>query len=477
MTESKVILLLQTFTKANLSAFHKYLQSPFFNENVDMLKLFKILLPTIKDTQSKAKRLGKTEVWVKLFSKQTPYNDLKMRRLNSELNRLAQLFLAYQAYQNDPLVEQSYMVKSLNNPKLQKHFDGAIRQARAMEAKLGLKNDNYHFIEFQIQYSRLLFQEKTRKLVDGFEHLEKADYHLDCYYYSKKLKHYCDAIGYKSFLSQQPNINIDFKLVDFLNNSTYKEEPIIKAFLITFKMLTDEHAEPYFAELKEFVINAKSYFSKKDLTTLFVHLQHYCIYEQINKGNTQYFHELFDIQKFLLLEELIIDDGVLDPQYYKNITTVGVYVKEFEWVEQFIQRYTEMLPAQNQENALNYNLAKLYLHQHKYDAVIDQLREVEFKNYVYALGGKMMLVKTYLELDEDLALDNLIDSFRIYIRRNKLISNTLKTQYLNDLRFIKKLSTLAPYDKDGLVKLEAQIQKCKAMVDKKWILEKIAARK
>ena len=74
-------------------------------------------------------------------------------------------------------------------------------------------------------------------------------------------------------------------------------------------------------------------------------------------------------------------------------------------------------------------------------------------------------------------MTDLIDSFRIYIRRNKLISNSLKTQYLNDLRFIKKLSTLAPYDKDGLAKLEAQIQKCKAMVDQKWILEKVEARK
>ena len=105
--------------------------------------------------------------------------------------------------------------------------------------------------------------------------------------------------------------------------------------------------------------------------------------------------------------------------------------------------------------------------------MIEQLREVEYQNLVYALGAKLMLLKTYYELKEFLALDSLIDSFRIYLRRNKLISADVKQQYLNVLRFVRKLSSVPPYNRNAINRIREQIDRCKALADKKWILEKL----
>ena len=82
--------------------------------------------------------------------------------------------------------------------------------------------------------------------------------------------------------------------------------------------------------------------------------------------------------------------------------------------------------------------------------MIEQLREVEYKNLTYSLGGKLMLLKTYYELEELNPLSSLLDSYSIYLRRNKLISRELKQQYLNVLRFTRKLASIAPYDKKGI---------------------------
>ena len=89
-------------------------------------------------------------------------------------------------------------------------------------------------------------------------------------------------------------------------------------------------------------------------------------------------------------------------------------------------------------------------------------------------GGKLILLKTYYELNEYIALDSLIDSFRIYIRRNKIIPREVKQQYLNMLRFVKKLSSTIHGDKKAIEKIHSQIDKCKALAGKKWILEKVA---
>ena len=164
----------------------------------------------------------------------------------------------------------------------------------------------------------------------------------------------------------------------------------------------------------------------------------------------------------------------IDFQHYKNIIGIGLKVKEDFWVEQFIQNYTQYIVEDKRENAKNYNLAKLYFSQKKYYQVIEQLREVQFANHIYALNGKTILLKTYYELQEYQALDSLIDSFRIYIRRNKLLSNEAKQQHLNLLRFTKKLSGILPRDKISIEKISNQINTCKALAGKNWILEKVA---
>ncbi|MEM8908188.1 MAG: hypothetical protein AAGD05_10120, partial [Bacteroidota bacterium] len=172
----------------------------------------------------------------------------------------------------------------------------------------------------------------------------------------------------------------------------------------------------------------------------------------------------------------IFVNGELAPGNYKNIITIGLMVREFDWAENFIQNYTHRLPKANQDNDRNYNLAKVYFFTGQYEKVIEQLREVEYKNLDYSLGGKLMLLKTYYELQEYRALDSMMDSFRIYLRRNRIISREVKQQYMNVLRFVKKLALTAPYDKKSIAKIKEQINNCKALADKQWILQKVAER-
>ena len=143
-------------------------------------------------------------------------------------------------------------------------------------------------------------------------------------------------------------------------------------------------------------------------------------------------------------------------------------------MEYFIQHYTEKLSAEHRANALTYNLAKVYFHQAEYDKVIEQLREVEYQSPVYALGSKLLLLLTYFEMGEFLALDSLLDSFRIYLRRNQQISREVKQQYLNVIRFARKLSRINPGDEKRLLKIEQQVQNCKTLAARQWLQEKIA---
>lgn len=473
LISSKLLSLLKTFSKHDLNSFKKFVASPFHNEQEELVQLFSIIDQYLRgsEKEQKTNQLEKEVIWEQIFGKKK-YNDVRFRRLSSDLIKLVYSFLSYNSYQKDGLSEQLNLLKALRKLSLNKHFDSTFKQISQALDKNASRNADYHLSSFTNNYNLFNFPKNVQAKIKLFNNLEQADYHLECFFIIKKLENYCDYIGYKEGISFDVKITLPPSFLEYVENSIFIKDPFVKAYFLVAKMLLEPEETAYFLNLKEHLEKNSIHFTLQELDTFYIHLKNYCIVK-VNEGKTDYFSQLFEIFQTLLKEKIILKDGTISPQNYKNITTVGLHVKAYDWVENFIQTYTSYLPKAHRENALTFNLAKVYFSQKKYDQVIEQLREVEDKNHVYALGGKLILLKTYYELNEYSPLDSLTDSFRIYIRRNKIISREVKQQYLNLLRFVKKLSSTIPGDKKALDKIRGQIAKCKALAGKKWILEKV----
>ena len=470
MKLSKIATLLATFSPASLYRFRKYLGSPFFNENPDLIKLFDLLVQEVIPDREEA--LEKEGLWSALFST-TPYNDLTLRRLNSELVRHALSFLGMERFRSEPFWEAEAVLPDLLDPGLAKHFDGVVRQVQLLRQKEPAHSLVSHYHQHRIEFFRHQQVETSGQKPDTLEFLEAADFHLDCYYFAQKLKNHCDALGYQKTLALEADLGRIPGLLEYLQHSPFAGVPLVKGYLLALQMLLHPEEESFFQALRALLQSTGKQLAKGERQTLFIHLMNYCIDTKINKGRTEYFDELFQLYQVALDQEIILEEGILDPFHYKNIITVGLRIQAFDWTEHFIQQYTPLLPEAHQANAHTYNLAKVYFQQHAYEKVIGQLREVEYQDQVYALGARLMLLKTYFELGEFLALDSLSDSFRIFLQRHKRISRDVKQQYLNVLRFVKKLSNIRPKDNAALEKIRKQVFDCPALADKDWILEKI----
>lgn len=475
MPSRKLITLLDDFSGYDLNRLRRYLTSPYFNENEEVIQLFDLIDDRIREKtlhEDQDHATAKKKLWQQIFGKKR-YNDTHMRRLLSELIRHALNFLALEQYQTQPVLEQTLLLNILKDQKFDLHFAGAIRQASNYQEKSGLRDASFHFFQHLLEEQQFQKNEKSDKKSEIAEKLALADYHFNCYYISKKLKYLGDALGYREFLSIEAEVELPPGFMEWLRQSKYIEEPIIHAYFLVIQLFLQPEKETFFHELKQVLETCGDIFQKPELKELYIHLVNYCIYKKINIGEVAFFNELFEIFKTSLAKEIWLEKGIIEPQYYKTIISVGLHVNAFDWVENFIRTYTDKLPPADQENAKTYNLAKVYFQQAQYDKVIGQLREVEYQNLNYALGGKLMLLKTYYELNEYLALDSLMDSFRIYLRRNKLISKDVRQQYLNVLRFVKKLSNIRPGDEAAIAKTRQQINDCKALADKSWILQKL----
>ncbi|PHN06722.1 hypothetical protein [Flavilitoribacter nigricans] len=204
----------------------------------------------------------------------------------------------------------------------------------------------------------------------------------------------------------------------------------------------------------------------------------YCI-RQINLGQDEFRRELFQLYKQGLRIGLIMQNGMLSEWNYKNITALGCSLKEYEWTENFIQEYKDMLPSHRRENAYNYNLAHLYYNKKQYSEALSVLLLVQFTDVKYHLNTSFLLLRTYFALKDTEALLSLIDTFRIYVIRNRKITTDQKRGYTNFLRFAKKLVLIrhqAPaYSRqtveEKLVDLAKKVESTSNVINKYWILE------
>jgi len=474
MLSDKLIRLLKSFSKPQMNRFRKYLISPFFNENEILVRLFDLIKDNFDKSnpvKKEVKDLEKSDVWNELFAS-VPYKDAQLRRLCSDLTREAMHFLAYLELEKNPVEEQVYLLRAINQPQLNKHFMGVVRQTKELQHKNGYENDGFYYSRFRME--ALLQQHADEKGGKNYgpEHIGRADFNLDCFYLINKLRHYSNMLMWKTVRSVDLSLNVFPNFLEYVRDSVYYEIPAVAIqYQIALTFLQPEE-ENHFNELRALLVKHNALFEKVELQNMYLAAQNYCAY-QLNLGKLKYYKELFGIYKILIEKEIILVDGKFATGNYKNIITVGLMVDEPEWVEAFIKVYTDALPKSSQDNDRNYNLAKVYFHQKHYEKVIEQLREVEYKTLVYSLGGRLMLLKTYYEIKEETALDSLIDSFRIFLRRNQTISRDVRQQYLNVLRFIKKLATTARYNKSSLSSVKKQIEECKVLAAKKWLLEKV----
>lgn len=474
MLRSKLLSLLDSFSNTQLSKFDQFVSSPYFNEHENLLKLYQYLYKNLSDNKlyHSAKQLDKEVVWANLYENK-PFNDAHLRGLASSLLQLAYQFIHAESCHEDPLKGRVAVMERLKAPSMDKHFSGLARQfTRMKEQQPEEGSTQFHQLYYFHRLHHQQIEETGQKQTD-FKPLETADRYLDAYYYLEKLKHYCDALGYRNFVASQPEISLPKGFWDMLEGAKLIDFPLINAYVLVAKMLEKPEQENAFWQLKELLFNNYKRFTQDDQLTLFIHLTNYCINNKINAGQANFYPALFEVYQQAIETGIFYQNGRLQPQDYKNIITVGLRVEAFNWVETFIQENTHMLPEENQENALTYNLAKVYFFQKEYEKVIEKLREVEYNDLVYALGSKLMLLRTYYELGEFIALDSLIDSFRIYLRRNQKISRDMKQQYMNVLRFVKQLSKVAPRDQSALQKIQQKVELCNALAAKQWVLKKI----
>lgn len=474
MRDRKVVMGLMSLTVYELNSFGKYVHSPYFNVNQNINQYFNIIEHAIKN--GLVDQLNPNEIWGQIFPS-LPYHNQKFLKLNSDLLNLLENFLAQKEYEASEILQANFKLEGAKKRNITKLYNGIIGELERL--RLNDINQSVEFYYNKYLIERNLFnlktenEKKNEKIEISTElNIKDISDQLEYFYIAEKLRLYCTLLSWKKMYKLDIELGNMSYILDKAQEHQYFKIPAIKIYYLMY--LTYEYGDDIknYENLKHEINTFGHKFPENERWEIYSTAISYCI-NRVNKGDLTFQQETFLLYKEVIENNLLTKDETISQTTYRNIVFFALRVEEFSWAENFIYEYAKYVDEKYRNNAVEFSLARLEFYRKKYSKVIEHLYKVTYEDVWYNINAKTILLASYFELDELDALESLLQSFKMFINREKSLSSDRKTHYLNLVKFTHQLIKIHPKDKVKLEKLKTEIEETKGVVSKPWLLEKV----
>lgn len=474
MNKTKIYQVLKKFNSHEINRLEKFIISPFFNSNEKVSHLFQTLYNHFKF--SNPKELEKDQIWSKLYKK--PYDDVKFRKLCSDLLKLVERYFTQIAFEASPEEQNQFLIQELIKRNEEKLFSTALSRSKVQLSRTNERSSSFFYNQYKLGANKFSlsteFDLKTQKTKDGMgTNIEEISRNLDNFYLIEKLKYYLSANTIKKIRNENHEFALIPEITQYLGSADLSKEPALKLYYQTYLAFTSDQDDYHYELLKQLIFENLNVLGRDEGRDIFEAALNFCI-RRVNQGNSKFHKEALDLYKYSLNSKIMFSkEDELSPTTFRNIVIFAVRESEFNWAEEFINKYAQYLPEKYRDNAINYNSARIQWYRKQFDKVIELIRDVEYQDLTYNLNSKFMLLASYYELKEYDSLFYFINSYKAFLRRNKSINPKRKASYMNFVNIINKLANLESGDKPQIRKIQLEINESEAILSKKWLLEKV----
>ncbi len=468
MEKSLLLQVLRSCSKKEFRELRKWLHSPMHNQRQDVVRLFDYLLED--NHLYKDDFLQKEIVYRWVFGKET-FDDAKLRQTIYFLNKCVEEFLIYQELRHNKVRAQIALATVYRKKKLRKPFQKNLKVTNNLQEKQEFRNHQYlrneYFLQNELYYFQITIKRKRIDL-----NLQEVSNALDATYIADKIRQSCLMLTHQSVYEKQSyDVGMLNEVLEYAKMKNFLEFPAIAMYYYSYMSITDRENESHFQNLKNEISEFGYLFPKTEMMDILLSATNYCI-GRMNAGHSQYIREAFELFRWGLKEQVLLDEGVLSRITFMNIVTIGNMLGEYDWVEKFIHGYKNYLEDQYRDDLVHYSLARLHFEKGDYSTAMQLFRQVEYDDILMNLNAKMMQFKMFYEQDELDVVESLLESMRTYLVRKKVLGYH-KANYKNIIRLTKKMLKINPYNKNQKAKLLKEIEEANPLAERKWLLKQL----
>lgn len=459
---NKVGVTLATFSKAEQRAFSQFIISPFFNQREDVIRLYQWI--------QKGEALAPKEQAFEYVYSGAPFDEQKLRLVQSYLQRLAEQFLAYQHWRNTPGAYESDLVQVFRHRGLEIHFQEALKTAKVVLDRQPLRNGDYRNRLEKILWEEARFE--SLRHPTEVKYLEQLSDNADLIWVTQKLRYLCLNRTQQIMYKADHPLRLRQEVERVVKQAGMLQNPVVATWFYCLKMLEQAESVGFFSQFKKVFLEQGQLFNGDEIRDLYLFAINYCI-RQVNEGHKQFFHDIMDFYKDGLQKEYLFDKGILSRFTYHNIVAAALQTREFEWVEDFIGRYKNTLERSYRDSSYSFSLARLEFTRKRYDAALHLLQHSNYYDPLLSLAAKTMALKIYYELGEFDLLHAHLEALKNYIRRKANLGYH-RDNYLNLVRYTQKLIMVNRFDKREVRQLQQKISNEPVLTEREWLLEQLS---
>lgn len=467
MQNSHLTLVLRTLSKKEERELRKWLCSPVHNQREDVVALFEYLMAG--DHLREDKFLRKERVFSRIFP-QEPYDDAKVRQTMHFLLKAVEEFLIYKEQRGDEVRARMALSSVYRKRKLDRAFRKAVRGVETLQQKAPYRNEQFLRNEYLLQMEKYQFQEGKKRTTEM--NLQEVSDALDHTFIADKLRQTCLMLSHQAVYKAEYKIGLLDEVLAYVEQNQLEKLPAIAAYYFVYRSLTgQEDSNSYFERLKQLISDKGRLFPHHELRDIYLMAINYCV-SRYNAGDDSMPVELFKLYRNGIENKILLENNALSHFTFRNIVNLGTALKEFDWVNSFINNYQQYLSEKYRETFVQFSKAKLHFTKREFDKAMQLLAQSDFDDILTNLYGKSMLIIMYYEKDELDALESLLGSMRTYIRRRQ-VTGVHKLAYTNIIKYSRKLIRINPFDRTQVSKLREEVESAKPLPEKEWFLKQL----
>lgn len=472
MKHSKMIEMLKRFSAKALKRFEAFIASPYFNKN-EKIKEYVLFLTKLAPKWAEEQLTDEAQ-FLAVFGK-IPFDRQKLYYLRSDTTELLEAFLMQEHLNINQIDQELVLLDFYLKENLSEYFEIAYKKCLDILKKEKIRDGKYYYDYFRLNWLEIVYQEMVQQGKGNFRYQEQQHI-LDIFYLTNTLSLHISSLSTSAVLSVKKNESLPLKtLLKYVEKGdAFLNIPIIQLLYHHAKMLLEPDNELLVSQSLGILEANLAQLPAHTLTAMFSIIRNrYVAY--INQGNKSYEAKLLHLYKKQIQSDNILDSkGELPTGVFNNIITLVLRAKDFEWFELLINRYSDKLPALYRESTVHFAHAKHQFSRQNYPLVLQHLTKMENYSDVFTdINTRKLLAQTYYALAEIENVGSTLNTFRVFLSRNKNLSEKNKDFYLN---FAAAMTKLISLDKTNFNKIKKYISFIEELnpPEKTWFIEQVS---
>lgn len=472
------IQLLQAMSPGSIELFGEYLNFPPFNSQARLSAFFDLVNRYILQPQDWEFELESVLDEHAILPSQVP-------KLHTLLQQKIDQFLAFQLIEEKPHRWMPYVLDAYN----QLEVDETLKEKKwkQLEKRLSSEVEGTELLFRKMELEHFFVQSQVSgPSKPGQSIFEEIQARLGQATATAHFKYLCARLNEAQLVNLPPP---DLSSFASLPLPAEEDLPLLgKAYRQVLELLPSNSPDPEIIRNLAFQLKERAQeIVREDLLDLFNYFLNIC-YRRINLGEKPFESLGASLFRDMLDLNLIPWKGQIPPRLFKNIVSLNCRLTNYAWTLEFIDRYAPALPSPEDQFLAGYcrGLVHFYSGNHHESATIfRRIMQEDHQDQFWGFESRNLLLKSLFQRYDDLSMQEheellrLIDSFRMYTRRNKRLSRFHQKCYLNFIQVFNSLVRLeeaSDSSHGALEELWKEIDQEELITHKEWLLAVIERR-